>query len=61
MPGKSLSAIKIYGRAQTDHRYSTQIHSIILVLSLHAVVLMKDLNGNHIIQKCLNKLAPEDN
>jgi hypothetical protein len=24
-------------------------------------VLIKDLNGNHVIQKCLNKLAPEDN
>ncbi|KAF9535778.1 armadillo-type protein [Crepidotus variabilis] len=38
-----------------------QIHSIILALSLHVVVLIKDLNGNHVIQKCLNKLAPEDN
>ncbi|KAF9487698.1 ARM repeat-containing protein [Pleurotus eryngii] len=38
-----------------------QIHSIILALSLHVVVLIKDLNGNHIIQKCLNKLALEDN
>ncbi|KAH9947956.1 ARM repeat-containing protein [Amylocystis lapponica] len=37
------------------------IHSIILALSLHVVVLIKDLNGNHVIQKCLNKLAPEDN
>ncbi|KAF4572499.1 hypothetical protein EYR36_007006 [Pleurotus pulmonarius] len=47
--------------AQTDHRYNAQIHSIILALSLHVVVLIKDLNGNHVIQKCLNKLAPEDN
>ncbi|KAH8101368.1 ARM repeat-containing protein [Cristinia sonorae] len=38
-----------------------QIHSIILALSLHVVVLIKDLNGNHVIQKCLNKLVPEDN
>ncbi|EAU92953.2 pumilio-family RNA binding protein [Coprinopsis cinerea okayama7 len=38
-----------------------QIHSIILALSLHVVSLIKDLNGNHVIQKCLNKLAPEDN
>ncbi|KAF8547755.1 ARM repeat-containing protein [Imleria badia] len=37
------------------------IHSIIVVLSLHVVVLIKDLNGNHVIQKCLNKVAPEDN
>ncbi|KAG6840852.1 hypothetical protein C0991_003722 [Blastosporella zonata] len=32
-----------------------------MALSLHVVVLIKDLNGNHVIQKCLNKLAPEDN
>ncbi|KAI0078486.1 ARM repeat-containing protein [Panus rudis PR-1116 ss-1] len=38
-----------------------QIHSIIVALSLSVVVLIKDLNGNHVIQKCLNKLAPEDN
>ncbi|KDQ32435.1 hypothetical protein PLEOSDRAFT_1100920 [Pleurotus ostreatus PC15] len=37
------------------------IRSIILALSLHVVVLVKDLNGNHVIQKCVNKLAPEDN
>ncbi|KDQ54912.1 hypothetical protein JAAARDRAFT_80100 [Jaapia argillacea MUCL 33604] len=49
------------GRTQTDHRYYAQIHSIIVALSLHVVVLIKDLNGNHVIQKCLNKLAPEDN
>ncbi|KAG6332810.1 hypothetical protein ID866_6282 [Astraeus odoratus] len=45
----------------TDQRYNVQIHSIIVALSLHVVVLIKDLNGNHVIQKCLNKLAPEDN
>lgn len=48
-------------RRQTDMRYNNQIHSIIVALSLHVVVLIKDLNGNHVIQKCLNKLAPEDN
>ncbi|KAI0638958.1 ARM repeat-containing protein [Trametes polyzona] len=42
-------------------RRQASIHSIILALSLHVVVLIKDLNGNHVIQKCLNKLAPEDN
>ena len=46
---------------QTDLKYNNQIHSIIVALSLHVVVLIKDLNGNHVIQKCLNKLAPEDN
>ena len=49
------------GRKQADLRYNGQIHSIIVALSLHVVVLIKDLNGNHVIQKCLNKLAPEDN
>ncbi|KAJ6455238.1 armadillo-type protein [Mycena sanguinolenta] len=44
-----------------DARYNAQIHLIIVVLSLHVVVLIKDLNGNHVIKKCLNKLAPEDN
>lgn len=49
------------GRRQSDLRYNSQIHSIIVALSMHVVVLIKDLNGNHVIQKCLNKLAPEDN
>ncbi|KAI0700403.1 ARM repeat-containing protein [Cytidiella melzeri] len=48
-------------RRQTDLNCNTQIHSIIVALSLHVVVLIKDLNGNHVIQKCLNKLVPEDN
>ncbi|VDB93348.1 unnamed protein product [Peniophora sp. CBMAI 1063] len=48
-------------RRQADHRAHAQIHSIIVALSMHVVVLIKDLNGNHVIQKCLNKLAPEDN
>lgn len=46
---------------QADLRYNAQIHAIIVALSLHVVTLIKDLNGNHVIQKCLNKLAPEDN
>lgn len=41
--------------------WSLQIRAIIVALSLHVVTLIKDLNGNHVIQKCLNKLAPEDN
>ncbi|KAJ7367216.1 hypothetical protein DFH08DRAFT_1005493 [Mycena albidolilacea] len=48
-------------RREADARYNAQIHSIIVALSLHVMVLIKDLNGNHVIQKCLNKLAPEDN
>jgi hypothetical protein len=46
---------------QTDLRYDAQIHSIIVALSLHVVTLIKDLNGNHVVQKCLNRLAAEDN
>ncbi|QRV73903.1 Pumilio-family RNA binding repeat [Ceratobasidium sp. AG-Ba] len=38
-----------------------QIHSIITALSMHVVTLIKDLNGNHVVQKCLNCLIPEDN
>ncbi|KAJ7886270.1 armadillo-type protein [Mycena leptocephala] len=42
-----------------DARYNAQIHSIIVALSPHVLTLIKDLN--HVIHKCLNKLAPEDN
>jgi hypothetical protein len=38
-----------------------QIHSIIVALSMSVVTLIKDLNGNHVIQKCLNRLGAEDN
>jgi hypothetical protein len=34
---------------------------IIEALKGHVVTLIKDLNGNHVIQKCLNKLTPEQN
>ncbi|THG99421.1 hypothetical protein EW026_g2926 [Hermanssonia centrifuga] len=54
-------SLNMHDRQQTDLKYNTQIHSIIVALSLHVVVLIKDLNGNHVIQKCLNKLIPEDN
>ncbi|KAJ2914925.1 hypothetical protein MD484_g5480, partial [Candolleomyces efflorescens] len=37
-----------------------QINSIVIALSPHVVALMKDLHGNHVIQKCMKKLAPED-
>lgn len=46
---------------QNDTRYDAQIHTIIVALSMHVVTLIKDLNGNHVVQKCLNKLAAEDN
>ena len=58
---ESTLTFELIGEQQTDQRYNAQIHSIILALSLHVVVLIKDLNGNHVIQKCLNKLAQEDN
>ncbi|GAA6061092.1 hypothetical protein JCM10212_006293 [Sporobolomyces blumeae] len=38
-----------------------QVQSLILALNLHVVTLIKDLNGNHVVQKCLNHLPPEDN
>lgn len=38
-----------------------QVQSLIMALNLNVVTLIKDLNGNHVIQKCLNTLPPEDN
>ncbi|OSD05787.1 ARM repeat-containing protein [Trametes coccinea BRFM310] len=58
---KMIDFLSTRRQASTDLGCNGQIHSIILALSLHVVVLIKDLNGNHVIQKCLNKLAPEDN
>lgn len=42
-------------------RQPKQIRTLIYALSMNVVALIKDLNGNHVIQKCLNKLVPEDN
>ncbi|CAG8451632.1 421_t:CDS:2 [Paraglomus brasilianum] len=38
-----------------------QIEMVIVALNLNVVTLIKDLNGNHVIQKCLNRLGSEDN
>ncbi|KAG9123529.1 hypothetical protein FRC07_014822 [Ceratobasidium sp. 392] len=48
-------------RQANPSSYDVQIHSIITALSMHVVTLVKDLNGNHVVQKCLNRLIPEDN
>ncbi|KAK4171365.1 armadillo-type protein, partial [Triangularia setosa] len=37
-----------------------QVRMITNALHLQVVTLIQDLNGNHVIQKCLNKLSPED-
>lgn len=37
-----------------------QIQTIIEALRYQVVELIQDLNGNHVIQKCLNKLSPAD-
>lgn len=37
-----------------------QIEIIILALKDRVVELVQDLNGNHVVQKCLNKLGPEN-
>ncbi|KAI1004792.1 Pumilio domain-containing protein [Podosphaera aphanis] len=37
----------------------TQIDTIINALRYRVVELIQDLNGNHVIQKCLNKLTPQ--
>jgi len=34
---------------------------VIAALNPNVVTLIKDLNGNHVIQKCLNRLSSEDN
>lgn len=40
----------------TEH----QIATVINALRYQVVDLIQDLNGNHVIQKCLNKLSPTD-
>ncbi|KAL8969753.1 MAG: hypothetical protein Q9183_001844 [Haloplaca sp. 2 TL-2023] len=37
-----------------------QIQTIIFALRDRVVELIQDLNGNHVIQKCLNRLSPDD-
>lgn len=37
-----------------------QIQTVINALNGKVVELIQDLNGNHVIQKCLNRLSPED-
>lgn len=37
-----------------------QTQTVINALQHHVVELVQDLNGNHVIQKCLNRLSPED-
>ncbi|KAK6341072.1 hypothetical protein TWF696_009380 [Orbilia brochopaga] len=39
---------------------SDQIQTVINALRCKVVELIQDLNGNHVIQKCLNRLKPED-
>lgn len=39
----------------------TQIQIVINALRTSVVPLIQDLNGNHVIQRFLNKLSPEDN
>ncbi|OAJ44366.1 hypothetical protein BDV3_002420 [Batrachochytrium dendrobatidis] len=38
-----------------------QISTVVRALALNVVSLIKDLNGNHVIQKCLNRLSHENN
>ncbi|KAJ1920640.1 hypothetical protein H4219_001198 [Mycoemilia scoparia] len=39
----------------------TQIDAIIEAFRNSVVLLIRDLNGNHVIQKCLNRLSSKDN
>ncbi|KAI9319721.1 armadillo-type protein [Dichotomocladium elegans] len=36
-----------------------QIHAVTVALDPNVVTLIKDLNGNHVIQKCLHRLSAE--
>ncbi|KAF9988539.1 hypothetical protein BGZ75_009202 [Mortierella antarctica] len=38
-----------------------QIAIVVVALNPSVVTLIKDLNGNHVVQKCLNRFASEDN
>lgn len=38
-----------------------QVQAICAALKPEAVSLMKDINGNHVIQRCLNRMDPMDN
>ncbi|KAG0179133.1 hypothetical protein DFQ28_011143 [Apophysomyces sp. BC1034] len=38
-----------------------QIQTVTVALNPNVVELIKDLNGNHVIQKCLHRLSPEHN
>jgi hypothetical protein len=38
----------------------TQIQLLIYALARHTVTLVKDLNGNHVVQKCLVRLSPSE-
>lgn len=38
-----------------------QVKLVTNAIGGNVVTLIKDLNGNHVIQKCLNRLRPEDN
>eukprot|EP01079_Euglenida_sp_SAG-EU17-18_P005366 gene5366-958_t len=39
---------------------SAQTFAVIGALQPHVVLLIKDLNGNHVIQKCLANMGPQD-
>ncbi|CAI2166966.1 15262_t:CDS:10 [Funneliformis geosporum] len=44
-----------------NYALKKQICLVIVALNPNVVTLIKDLNGNHVIQKCLNRLSSEDN
>jgi hypothetical protein len=40
---------------------NVQVAIVVNALKNNVVTLIKDLNGNHVIQKCLNRLTSEQN
>lgn len=51
---------KIYLFCKCYWLASLKIETLITALSPNVVKLIKDINGNHVIQKCLNKLSFQD-
>ncbi|CAD0011954.1 unnamed protein product, partial [Aureobasidium pullulans] len=61
--GQDCSQPARYSRSAEDDRVHLdpeQIEIITEALRYEVVPLIQDLNGNHVIQKCLNHLSPED-
>ena len=55
----SSPKLTIHGQPSLTVMY-VKIQTIVNALKTKVVELIQDLNGNHVIQKCLNRLSAED-